>query len=210
MCIIINTMKTIGFFGDSFCADTTDDSWCNIFADKIGSGDPVCYGGKGESIWNTFFKFNDRIKQDTVPDISVFCWTEPYRLYHPRMILTANVIPSKHEDPNVYKALDDYWKYLHNYDKDEMAYEYSLKHYDQNVLAKVDKKIIQLWSFRPFETASKDANIQLQTGLFVNKSLYSTAKSDRGKDKVINHMSKDMNRMLATQLVDVSRQYLQK
>ena len=210
MCIIINTMKTIGFFGDSFCADEREESWCNLLAAKLGCDKPSYYGAQGESIWGTFFKFNHRIRTNTVPDISVFCWTEPYRLYHPRMILTANVMPNKHEDPNVYKALDDYWKYLHNYDKDEMAYEYSLKHYDQNVLAKVDKKIIQLWSFRPFETASKDANIQLQTGLFVDRSLYSTAKSDRGKDKVINHMSKDMNRMLATQLVDVSRQYLQK
>ncbi len=203
-------MKTIGFFGDSFCADTTEASWCNILSDKIGCGEPVCHGRKGESIWGTFFKFNKRIRQDNVPDVSVFCWTEPYRLYHPRMILTANVIPSKDEDPKVYKAMDDYWKYLHDYDKDELAYEYSLKHYDQNVLSRVNKKIIQLWSFRPFETANKNANIRLNTGLFVDKSLYSTAKEDRGKDKVINHMSQEMNKTLANQLVDISREYLRK
>ncbi len=208
MRIIITIMKTIGFFGDSFCADHTDESWCNIFSTKIGCGDPVCYGKKGESIWGTFFKFNKRIANDDIPDVNVFCWTEPYRLYHPRMILTANVIPSEDEDPNVYKTLDNYWKYLHNYDKDELAYEYSLKHYDQNVLSKVNKKIIQLWSFRPFETANKDANIQLQTGLFVDKSLYRTATEDRGKDKTINHMSRDMNKNLANMLVDISQEYL--
>lgn len=211
MCIIITIMKTIGFFGDSFCADTTESSWCNIFSNKIGCGDPVCHGSKGESIWGTFFKFNKRIKQDEVPDISVFCWTEPYRLYHPRMILTANVIPSKDEDPNVYKTLDNYWKYLHNYDKDELAYEYSLKHYDQNVLSKVNKKVIQLWSFRPFETAKKDANIQLQTGLFVDESLYRTAMDkDKSEHKFINHMSQEYNKTLANRLVDISREYLRK
>ena len=201
-------MKTIGFFGDSFCADMSPLSWCNILADKLGCGDPVNYGKKGESIWGTFFKFNHRIKTNTVPDISVFCWTEPYRLYHPRMTLTANTIPSKDEDPNVYKALDDYWKYLHNYDKDEMAYEYSLKHYDQNILPKVDKKIIQLWSFRPFETAEKNANIQLTSGLFIDHNLYRVSVEDRHPDKSINHMSSLMNLKTAEFILNKSSSYL--
>lgn len=201
-------MKTIGFFGDSFCADTRHLSWCNIVADKLGCGDPINYGRKGGSIWGTFFEFNHRIKTNTVPDISVFCWTEPYRLYHPRLTLCANTIPSKDEDPNVYKTLDNYWKYLHNYDKDEMAYEYSLKHYDQNILSKVDKKIIQLWSFRPFETAKKDANIQLTSGLFIDHSLYHPARIDRHPDKSINHMSSSMNLETAEFILEKSSSYL--
>jgi len=67
-------------------------------------------------------------------------------------------------DPNVYKTLDDYWKYLHNYDKDEMAYEYALKHYDQNILSKVSSEIVQMWSFKPFETVSKDAASNYRQG----------------------------------------------
>ena len=201
--------STIGFFGDSFCADTRPESWCNILADKLGVGSPVCFGKKGESIWGTFFKFNHRIKTDTVPDISVFCWTEPYRLYHPRMTLTANVIPSENEDPNVYKTLDNYWKYLHNYDKDEMAYEYSLRYYDQNVLTKVKKKIVHLWSFRPFETAGKDAGIRLESGFFIDKSMYRTATDDRNDNKDINHMSVEMNRSLADYIHGTTKDYLE-
>ena len=78
--------------------------------------------------------------------------------------MSANTQPLEGVDPNVYKALDDYWKYLHNYDKDEMAYEYSLKHYDQNILSKIDKQIVQMWSFKPFETAGKNAGITLTSG----------------------------------------------
>jgi hypothetical protein len=86
----------------------------------------VHWGEPGRSIWSVFFKFNQLIEQDRVPDISVFCWSEPYRLYHPNLILSANTEPLEGVDPNVYRALDDYWKYLHSYDKDEMAYEYAL------------------------------------------------------------------------------------
>ena len=53
-------MNTIGFFGDSFCADRRQGSWCNLFAEKIGCGAPVCYGQEGDSIWSTFIKFNKR------------------------------------------------------------------------------------------------------------------------------------------------------
>ena len=201
-------MKTIGFFGDSFCASNQPESWCNILQRKLGADRIRWFGSPGRSIWSVFFQYNKLIAHDKVPDISIFCWTEPYRLYHPRLILSVNTQPMSGVDPNVYKTLDDYWKYLHNYDKDELAYEYSLKHYDQNVLSKVNKKIIQLWSFRPFETANKDANIQLQTGLFVDKSLYRTATEDRGEDKVINHMSRDMNKNMANILVDISKEYL--
>ena len=31
-----NNLKTIGFFGDSFCADNHKNSWCNILSEKLG------------------------------------------------------------------------------------------------------------------------------------------------------------------------------
>ena len=117
-------MKTIGFFGDSFCAGRESESWCVLLAEKL-NAKIVHWGEPGKSIWTTFFKFNHRIKKNIVPDYNIFCWSEPYRLFHPNLILSANTQPLEGVDPNVYKALDDYWKYLHNYDKDEMAYEYS-------------------------------------------------------------------------------------
>ena len=201
-------MKTIGFFGDSFCADHRQGSWCNLFAEKIGCGTPVCYGLEGDSIWGTFIKFNKRISEGTVPDICVFCWTEPYRMYHPTLPLTINVTQKSDNDSHVYKALDDYWKYLHHPDKDEMAYEYALKYYDRNVLSTVDKKIIQTWSFMPFETSNKDAGIELQSGLFVDKSLYRTAAEDRADIKEMNHMSLELNVEIAGLLVNISSTYL--
>jgi|TARA_B110000495_G_C22963048_1_gene564627 hypothetical protein len=147
------------------------------------------------------FKFNDLIAQNCVPDISVFCWTEPYRLYHPKHILSANTQPLEGADPNMYKALDEYWIHLHSYDKDEMAYEYALKHYDQNILSEVNSEIVQMWSFKPFETADKDANIELTTGTFINESMFAFSKSTGEKDGwgigTINHMTVEQNQQWA-------------
>jgi hypothetical protein len=201
-------MRTIGFFGDSFCASNQPESWCNILQEKLGCPRAIHYGEPGRSIWSVFFKFNQLIEQDRVPDISVFCWTEPYRLYHPSLILSANTEPLEGVDPAVYRALDDYWKYLHSYDKDEMAYEYALRYYDQNVLSKVSKRIVQMWSFRPFETAGKDTGIRLQSGTFIDESMFSFAKGPEMATDIswqarhINHMTVEENQQWAQRVYE--------
>jgi len=138
-----------------------------------------------------------------VPDISVFCWTEPYRLYHPELVLSANTEPLEGVDPAVYETLDEYWRHLHSYDKDEMAYEYALQHYDQNILSQVRSEVIQTWSFRPFETAGKDAGIELSTGTFIDESMFafSGGKDARGKGD-INHMTVEQNQQWADKVYD--------
>ena len=199
-------MKTIGFFGDSFCASNQPESWCNILQQKLGYARPRWFGNPGTSIWSVFMQFNKLIEQNKVPDLSIFCWTEPYRLYHPKLILSANTQPLEGVDPNVYKALDDYWKYLHNYDKDEMAYEYSLQHYDQNILSKIDKQIVQMWSFRPFETAGKNAGITLTSGKFIDESMFAFSKSAGEKHGwgvgTINHMTVEQNKEWAKKVYE--------
>lgn len=190
-------MTTIGYFGDSFCAGREPESWCVLLAEKLGAR-VTHWGEPGRSIWTSIMKFNKLIARSQVPDISVFCWTEPYRLYHPKLILSANTQPLTGVDPNIYRSLDDYWKYLHSYDKDELAYEYAIKYFDQNVLSKIDKNILQMWSFRPFETAGKDAGIRLTSGTFIDESMFAFSKKDGDKDGwgpgTINHMTIEQNK----------------
>lgn len=189
-------MQTIGFFGDSFCAGREPESWCVLLGEKLNAR-IVHWGEPGRSIWTTMMKFNKLEHENRLPDICVFCWTEPYRLYHPNLILSANTQPLPDVDPGVYEALDQYWKYLHSYDKDELSYEYSIKWFDQMILSRVDKKIIQMWSFRPFETAGKDANIKLTAGTFIDESMFAFSKKDGEKDGwgpgKINHMTTEQN-----------------
>jgi len=189
-------MKTIGFFGDSFCASNQPESWCNILQKKLGCSKPRWFGEPGRSIWSTMFKFNKLIEQDCVPDISVFCWTEPYRLYHPELILSLNTESLEGVDPTVYKALNDYWKYLHSTEKDDMVYEYALKHYDQSILAKLENTtVVQMWSFKP------EADIKLETGTFIDESMFAFSKLAGEKDGwgigTINHMTEEQNQQWA-------------
>jgi hypothetical protein len=194
-------MTTIGFFGDSFCASNQPESWCNILQQRLGCERPRYFGEPGRSIWSTIFKINNLIKKNAMPDISVICWTEPYRLYHPNLILSANTEPLEGVDPAIYRALDEYWKHLHNYDKDELAYDYAVRWFDQEVLSKVSGQIIQMWSFRPFETAGKDAGIKLTAGTFIDESMFSFSKSSGEKDGwgagTINHMTAEQNKQWA-------------
>jgi hypothetical protein len=194
-------MKTIGFFGDSFCASNQPESWCNILQQKLGADRIRWFGEPGRSVWSTMFRFNKLIEQDCVPDISVFCWTEPYRLYHPELILSLNTEPLEGIDPNIYKALDNYWKYLHSTEKDDMVYEYALKHYDQNVLAKLENKtIVQMWSFKP------EADIKLQTGTFIDESMFKFSKSEGEKHGWgvgnTNHMTEKQNQQWAEKVYE--------
>ena len=198
-------MKTIGFFGDSFCAGREPESWCVLLANRLNAR-ITHWGEPGRSIWTNFFKFNKLIQKNQVPDMSVFCWTEPYRLYHPNLILAANTEPLEDIDPNIYKALDNYWKYLHSYDKDELAYEYAIQWFDQHVLKTINKEIIQLWSFRPFETAGKDAGIKLKSGIFIDESLYASSITETNPlggtimpwgSGIINHMNEKQNKLWA-------------
>lgn len=130
-----------------------------------------------------------------VPDISIFCWTEPHRLYHPDLILSVGTKPLEGVDPKIYETLDNYWKYLHNNEKAEMAHEYALKYYDQNVLAKVKKQIVQMWSFKPTN------KIKLGTGTFIDESIFEFSKSQGEKNGwgigKINHMTEEQNQQWA-------------
>jgi len=194
-------MKTIGFFGDSFCASNQPESWCNILQEKLGADRIRWFGEPGSSVWSTMFKFNKLIEQNHVPDISIFCWTEPYRLYHPELILSSNTEPLEGVDPNIYKALDSYWKYLHSTEKDDMAYEYALRYYDQNVLAKLENKtVVQMWSFKP------EAIIELQTGTFIDESMFIFSKSEGEKHGWgvgnINHMTEKQNQQWAEKVYE--------
>lgn len=198
-------MKTIGYFGDSFCAGREPESWCVLLAKKLDAR-ITHWGEPGRSIWTTIIKFNKLEQQKKLPDICVFCWTEPYRLYHPNLILSANTQPLPDVNPRVYEALDQYWKYLHSYDKDELSYEYAIKWFDQMILPRVNKKIIQMWSFKPFETAEKDAKIKLATGTFIDESMFAFSKRDGQRDGwgpgMINHMTVLQNSEWADKVYD--------
>jgi len=209
---------TIGFFGDSFCAGREPESWCVLLAERL-KAKVVHWGEPGRSIWSTFFNFNQFALKNNPPSFIIFCYTEPFRLYHPKIILSANTQPLPGVDPNIYKALDQYWLHLHSYDKDMLAYEYALKWFDHDVISKIrGRTILQTWSFRPFETMSKDANIKLNTGIFVDESMFElSVQHDPDLYKkgitvphapgIYNHMTMEQNKLWADKLYNEIKDY---
>jgi len=211
-------MKTIGFFGDSFCAGREPESWCVLLAKQLNAR-IVHWGEPGRSIWSTFINFNNFRSKNDLPSFIIFCYTEPFRLYHPKIILSANTQPLPGVDSNVYKALDQYWIHLHSYEKDILSYEYALKWFDHDIISSIkDKIIVQTWSFRPFETMTHDANIKLKTGIFIDESMFKLSVQDRPDlykqgmtvpwgPNIYNHMTIEQNKFWADRVYQEIKDY---
>ena len=193
-------MISIGYFGDSFCESQAPDSWCVMLADRL-DAEVVHWGKGGASIWTTFMDYERLKDNNQIPDISVFCWTEPYRLYHPKLPIAKGAVPIPGEDEQVYKAADMYYVYLQNYKKEELAYTYALQWFDRHVLGDNTKKVLQTWSMRPFELTGRKSELQLTTGKFIDESMLEfawggkTPKSGFKFDiNLSNHMTTEQNK----------------
>ena len=205
-------MSTIGYFGDSFCESRDPHSWCVLLANKLGH-DITHWGKGGAAIWHTFMAYETMLMADTLPDTMVFCWTEPYRLYHPSVPLAKGAVPYPGPDQNLFKAADMYYVYLQDFRRDELAYKYALQWFDQHELPKAkDKKIIQMWSMKPFELTNRRCDITLQTGKFLDESMLEFAWGGKTPESgfkfdinLANHMTVEQNQKWADKVYDELR-----
>ena len=203
-------LKTIGYFGDSFCASEREDSWCIKLADKLGCR-PTHFGRGGASIWHTFMEYEKLQFKNQLPDYIVFCWTEPYRLYHRELPIAKGAVPIPGKDENIYKAADMYYVYLQDYKKEELAYSYALQWFDRHILSQKSQShpILQTWSMRPFELGGREVELQLTTGKFVDESMLEFAwggTKPQGGFKfdinLANHMTVEQNEKWAQKMFD--------
>jgi len=191
--------KTIGFFGDSFCADITDNSWTTLLANKL-QAEIINVGKSGSSIWTAILNF---IELETVPDYSIFCWTHPRRLYHPSKIATPRNIEKSHFG----EVAEKYFVYFWNDKKENLNYKWTLEYFDRNLLHKVEQntKIVQAFSFKPEDYHSAEHNVKLQSGMILNDSLLKFSGHpiethmymSKAFKKLKNHMSVEKNQQLA-------------
>lgn len=146
--------RTIGYFGDSFCAHRTEQigSWptyMQLIEDRLGV-ETVHVGedgtGVGDVILNQWMPLAHAHK---LPDICVFFWTNHSRLFHrTKRGLNIRSCADPQGDPIV-QAAKDY--YIHIWDGDYSLLEYTaiIKHFDRDILPQVAHatEIIHLWSF---------------------------------------------------------------
>jgi len=164
--------KTIGYFGDSFCAHRTErvGAWptyielieqaLNVQTTHMGEEGT----GVGDLVLNQFMPL---AHSRQLPDICVFFWTNHSRLFHrTKRGINIRSCADPQGDP-VLQAARDY--YTHIWDGDYSLLEYTaiIKHFDRDILAQVAHatQIVHLWSFgEPRQLEPTRAEQDFRTG----------------------------------------------
>ena len=181
-------MKTINFCGDSYCAtDNKLDSWPVLLA-RLLNYKAMGFGKDGSSYEHAIQTF------DEAADATVFCWTEPHRLYHPtEQINTAAA--EQYKDKKLYAAALDYYKYLHiNWHMIDRANRD--KYWFDNVKLKYYKgKILHLFCF-------ESARYPFKNGIICSRTPLKSMAVPEGKGGMgyANHLSREHNIKLAEAL----------
>lgn len=164
-------VKTLGFFGDSFCEHRTSPdykTYIELLSEHY-NAEVVNLGMGGSSVWDLLImQLNPLIASDNIPDVTVICWTIPARLFHRtcRSIHMSKALagydPKKEKwfsenypgvdnwfSKEIWDAAQQYFTVLRDEEKEYLEYIAALRFIDQTVLSKIkDKtKIINLWSF---------------------------------------------------------------
>lgn len=158
----------IGFFGDSFTAKVFNmhSMWnrYDTYIKKLSknyNAEIVNLGHGGSSIWDTILiQLNPLIKSNSVPDICVFVWTNPGRLFHRtvRRINHADALTNR-SPKEVWDAAKQYYHHLYDHEQAELEHVAMLHYIDNVILPTLPKstKIIHMWtSANPLSWENQD------------------------------------------------------
>jgi len=138
----------IGFYGDSFCTSRTTDLGFTTYIQKTAdyyNAEIVNLGVGGSSVWDVIML---QYPKENPPDISVFCWTSPDRLFHRTCRrLTHNIHKHQLPDSDLQIAASMYFKHLHDVEKSTLEAKAAMYYFDNTVLKYSPSKIVHLWSF---------------------------------------------------------------
>ena len=195
--------KTIGFFGDSFCASTDNNSWTTILAKKLNC-DIKNIGVDGSSIWKAILDFDKCRNSNSIPDINIFCWTNPQRLYHPTT--ATNIATMLKKKSSLADAVRKYYAYLYFEDKENLNYKFTLEYFENYILKNIkDKKNYQIFSINPKDCNTPSLEVDLNYNFINEFSLLQFSEhtiknhiNKHWKDEItFNHMSVEKNQKLA-------------
>ena len=175
----------INFCGDSFCASKSEYAWCNLLSNKLNA--KTIGLGKSSSAHEYAIKsFNANA------NITIFCWTEPHRLYHKKYEINSNSAEFYKDKIIEMKIATEYYKYLHDYAYAKQRQIRDLYWFDNVILSQYKGKIIHYFSFN-YSTFYKFKN-----GYTYNKPLDKIFKIKTSNNiDIFNHLSIDDNKKLA-------------
>ena len=129
-------------------------------------------------------------------NITVFCWTEPHRLYHTTLGINMKSAIRYAEVEPAMKAAVDYYKYIHNKEYAEERQIRDLYWFDNEVLSHYKGKIIHFFSMSQILYEFRNGytnNIPLNN--IFNAGRRPCRPSDN--KNFFNHLSRDDNKKLA-------------
>ncbi len=201
---------TVNFCGDSFCASKSKFSWCYLLSKKINA--KIIGLGKGGSAHEHAIKsFNPNA------NITIFCWTEPNRLYHKKVTLNYREIEHrlKKSNPNrIYRAAKIYYKYIHDFEYAIDRQYRDLYWFDHEHLANYKGKIIHFYChneekldnilinicriyFKVFPTTER-IRYQFKNGISSPEILtYGKYIGENDEQTIFNHFTKEDNKKVA-------------
>lgn len=191
----------IGYFGDSFCAERINghsllhryDSYMVKLEQHYGCT-TVHTGIGGSGVWDLIInQFN---ALDTIPDVCVFFWSKPGRLFHRqvRKLSIGHVLQPKWYSYNpfkkpVYDAARGYYLHLQDHEKEQLEYLSAIEYFDRHTLSNIKSKIIHIWSIDV-------ADYRFINGVEINPSLFklsmiNSTPSAMDSDPRCNHLEGD-------------------
>ena len=175
--------KTINFCGDSFCANESDASWIAQLASKL-EARVLGTGNDGTAHEHSIKSF------DPQADVTIFCWTEASRIYHPTHPLNLSSCTLYCTKDQIYEAGLQFYQHIHDLAYFRTRQMRDLYWFDHEILSQYKGIAISLWSFDKTYQFTNAHNFALPP----LKSL-----SNRAQGK-INHMNESMNQLLAKKL----------
>jgi len=207
----------IAFFGDSFCAKHDYDGDYQTYIKKIQhhyDADIVHLGIGGSSVFDVMLRqVPEFLEKNSHPDVCVFVWTAPTRLYHRhiRHINYSKVSEDTHTtDVELWSAAKQFYKHLYDPELMQFQYQSSLYYFDRTVLSTfpTTTKIIHLWSY------DDEYYYRWHTGVEVRPALNSISKlgeirdmSRTFRDPSPNHLKGDDKNQLVFSWIQESINY---
>jgi len=180
-------MKTINFCGDSFCATKRREHSWPIYLANLLDYEILGYGRNGAAYEHAIQTF------DPSADATVFCWTDPDRLYHPtHQVNFATVEKTLTNKRN--QAAYAYYKYLSDLQYNLERHQRDMYWFDNVRLKYYKGKIVHLFcyesAFYPFEH-----------GTLSRTPLHTIAIYDNNISA--NHLTREHNIKLANYLYEI-------
>jgi hypothetical protein len=180
--------KTVNFCGDSFCESLDENSWTVQLTQQL-NYKMIGRGKLGSAHEHAIQSFNPSA------DLTIFCWTEPHRLYHKTHRLNMSSCDALRDQNPVYEAGYQYYKYIHDAEHMIQRQKRDFYWFDQEVLSLYSGTCIHLWCYQKTYQWRKGETV-------LQSSLSSYAQRFSGS---INHFNEQFNSQLSKRIYQYLR-----